>query len=271
MATWKYHKIDIRKLLARDCAECDNQSVEGDCNPYEETNLVRCLAVSDDIAADKFSNVQGADDDNDIILYAHVEASTEPELGQTSGCQTWTITGNPMNFTSEGTNPLAMLSQTNAPEIAPAFFAPIARVSEINGEVGYEVPSTLVHGTSLHASCSCDTYWGCDSDKSAPVDNTTDSQGANYMMGATAELYGTAPAYATDLGDDDHGCASYWACADEVGECESALSISNSNALNEPDTRTQDECEELCIPPTKLPVVGGDPHVTTFFGEKYDM
>jgi hypothetical protein len=271
MATWHYHKIDVRKVLALDCDECDHQPVDGICNPYEEMNFPRLLAVSDEVEADKFSNVQGADGDNDIVLYAHVATDAEPDLGTTvNGCQSWTISGTPIDFTSSNF-PLAIILTSQAPELAPALSAMTVRVSDVNGEVGWEIPSTLVPEDGLHASCSCDTYWGCESDKSAPVDNTTNPQGANYMMGATAELYGTAPTYAADLEDDDHGCASYWACVDVGGECESALSISSSNALNEPDTRTQNECEELCIPPTKLPVVGGDPHVRTFFGEKYDM
>jgi hypothetical protein len=222
---------------------------------------VYCLAVTDTLGpTEKFSSVQGADGDNDIILYAYVDENEEPAIGHTSGCQTWTITGTPIGFTSTGNIPLGILVNK------PGLFSGGAhryRVSEVNSDGDSEVPDGLVHGTSLHASCSCDTYWGCEPTISTLVDNTTDSDGVNYMMGPTAELYGTAPAYATALVDDDHGCANYWVCSAEGG-CESALSILSPDGLNVPDTKTQAECDVICS-------VSGDPHVTTFFGEKYDM
>jgi hypothetical protein len=56
-------------------------------------------------------------------------------------------------------------------------------------------------------------------------------------------------------------CGEFLGCKDNV--CTKGYSESEYHPCIEEGAE--------CFPPTNLPVIGGDPHVTTFFGEKFDM
>ena len=101
---------------------------------------------------------------------------------------------------------------------------------------------------------NCDTYFDCVEGNSM-ASNTTDPQGQNYMMGDSVEVYGTG----TDR-TDGTVCYNEWKCVGtgQNKDCDDIISPDQDS----PGSADLAECEANC---------NGDPHICTFFGEKYDM
>jgi hypothetical protein len=91
----------------------------------------------------------------------------------------------------------------------------------------------------------------------------TDNTGLQDVDMGTGQLDGehqfTAPL--SGASEKQLCCGEFLGCKDNI--CQKGYSESEYHPCIEEGAE--------CFPPTNLPVIGGDPHVTTFFGEKFDM
>jgi hypothetical protein len=255
MATWNYYAIDVR-TTTKDCASVDDKLVENEYtnsegdfsnlnyltgNPYTVTPTLTAwyLAVADQ-EGDRYTDLEGGDSPSEDdpegtqIMYA------------SSGCKSFTFSATPIAHTTEGEEPAAAITPPDGVNWTGAF---TLRVDGVNNGTGWPEGHSLHGGLNSYsnasAECVCPSYWGCEPNISAPVTNTTDPDGDHYLMGQTAEIWGTKPDYATGLTDNPHQCASRWVCGSTEG-CDTSLSIYGESATNEPDTQTHDECEADC-------------------------